>query len=682
MGSVTSKREQALVVQPIQTLSTDEDILEKHSKMSSNKMTADQVLEESDFEETGSMSEKSILMTENEIKEMKTITFKSLEKNLYILSDINGHFNEEGFFDEDFVQAAFDLERHSSALDHASLEINHQFEKELGDVFVQFSGVKTACDVVVFCLNKGYYDEENDLIDGVSNPLNSCLVTLLNFTDANARHCHLLVEHGEFLPQILKALQRLTSSHLEDNMLGNDEDVLDHYISIVHNIAQSENSNTELRKIGFVEVLLPYLKSRSDSILLVTLTTLADLVDDSEAKHLEANRDLFKFLLKCLTFSLNDRHRRCEGWSAMELTRTIRRIAKNDVNKKSLVAEGSLPVLVALSQSKHEDEQIEAFGALWVLSFDKDNQDIMLQDDAVMETLIKFRKSQNKKIKNACDGALWNMREKLTSKVKYEEIGYKSKSYQQELVLSHSETKKDHVMISYQWANQKIIQNIRDSLQENGVKCWMDIDDMQGSTLDAMAQAVEGAEIVLICYSKKYQESPSCRAEAEYAFKLRKPIIPLKMERNYEAREWLGLILGSKLFFEFTDKYPFESKMSGLIKEVLSRQRKAIPEKPVISQAAPASTEGTGTFTSKPRRKSQASDAVKKWKQADVLRWINHHNLPSSKFSSLTGIEIAYLQVLRQESPDFFHKALYEIMEIKDILTLAKFSFALDDTLV
>lgn len=58
-----------------------------------------------------------------------------------------------------------------------------------------------------------------------------------------------------------------------------------------------------------------------------------------------------------------------------------------------------------------------------MLSFDKDNQNIMLQDDAVMETLIKFQTSQNKKIKNACDGALWNMREKLTSKVKYEEIG-------------------------------------------------------------------------------------------------------------------------------------------------------------------------------------------------------------------------------------------------------------------
>ncbi|XP_065926883.1 uncharacterized protein [Magallana gigas] len=181
------------------------------------KIKAVQVLEESDLEETESMSKKSILMTKNKIEEMKTNTFQSLKKNLYILSDINGHFNEEGFFNKDFVQAAFDLERHSFALDHESLEIYHQFEIELGDMFVQYSGVKTACDVVVFCLNKGYYDEKNELIDGVSNPLNSCMITLQNFTDVNARHCHLLVEHGEFLPQILKALQRLTSSHLEDN---------------------------------------------------------------------------------------------------------------------------------------------------------------------------------------------------------------------------------------------------------------------------------------------------------------------------------------------------------------------------------------------------------------------------------------------------------------------------------
>lgn len=63
------------------------------------------------------------------------------------------------------------------------------------------------------------------------------------------------------------------------------------------------------------------------------------------------------------------------------------------------------------------------------------------------------------------------------------------------------------------------------------------------------------------------------------------------MERNYQAREWLGFIIGSKLFFEFTDKYPFDSKMSALIKEVLSRQKKSIPENPVISSTLPAPTQ-------------------------------------------------------------------------------------------
>jgi hypothetical protein len=57
-------------------------------------------------------------------------------------------------------------------------------------------------------------------------------------------------------------------------------------------------------------------------------------------------------------------------------------------------------------------------------------------------------------------------------------------------------------------------------------------------------------------------------SEAEYAFQTRKKIIPLKMEQGYNADGWLGFILGAKLFFDFSGKYPFEDKMSGLIKEM------------------------------------------------------------------------------------------------------------------
>lgn len=111
-------------------------MLEKYLNMLLNKMIVDWVLEESDLEEIEFMLEKSILIIENEIEEMKINMFKFFEKNFYIFLDINGYFNEEGFFDEDFVQVVFDLERYSFVLDYVSLEINYQFEIEFGDMFV------------------------------------------------------------------------------------------------------------------------------------------------------------------------------------------------------------------------------------------------------------------------------------------------------------------------------------------------------------------------------------------------------------------------------------------------------------------------------------------------------------------------------------------------------------------
>jgi uncharacterized protein (DUF302 family) len=67
-------------------------------------------------------------------------------------------------------------------------------------------------------------------------------------------------------------------------------------------------------------------------------------------------------------------------------------------------------------------------------------------------------------------------------------------------------------MISYNWGHQSMVKQIRENLRSSGIKVWMDVDDMQGSTLQAMASAVEKADIVLMCYSFKYKNSDNCRA--------------------------------------------------------------------------------------------------------------------------------------------------------------------------
>ncbi len=109
-------------------------------------------------------------------------------------------------------------------------------------------------------------------------------------------------------------------------------------------------------------------------------------------------------------------------------------------------------------------------------------------------------------------------------------------------------------MLSYNWGHQDVVKNIKAGLDKAGFNVWMDVEQMAGSTLEAskhyflffcgkslfflVALAVEQSAVVLICFSRKYKESAACRTEAEYAFTLRKPIIPLRMENNYTADGW------------------------------------------------------------------------------------------------------------------------------------------------
>ena len=79
---------------------------------------------------------------------------------------------------------------------------------------------------------------------------------------------------------------------------------------------------------------------------------------------------------------------------------------------------------------------------------------------------------------------------------------------------------------------------VKNKLQASGYRVWMDLEQMGGSTLEAMAKAVEDAAVVLVCVSQRYKESPNCRSEGEYAYQLNKDIIPLMIQRNYKADGW------------------------------------------------------------------------------------------------------------------------------------------------
>ena len=76
----------------------------------------------------------------------------------------------------------------------------------------------------------------------------------------------------------------------------------------------------------------------------------------------------------------------------------------------------------------------------------------------------------------------------------------------------------EHVMLSYNWGHQDVIKRINTALKARGYSVWIDIEKMQGSTVEAMADAVEDAAVVCYGISQAYKESTNCRMEAQYAF--------------------------------------------------------------------------------------------------------------------------------------------------------------------
>ena len=96
---------------------------------------------------------------------------------------------------------------------------------------------------------------------------------------------------------------------------------------------------------------------------------------------------------------------------------------------------------------------------------------------------------------------------------------------------------------------------------------------MQGSTVEAMADAVEDAAVMCYGISKAYKESTNCRLEAQYAFQQKKDMVPLMMEEGYRANGWLGMLLGVRLWYGFyglvlDSDDAFEGKVAELCREL------------------------------------------------------------------------------------------------------------------
>ncbi|XP_072036781.1 uncharacterized protein [Amphiura filiformis] len=129
-----------------------------------------------------------------------------------------------------------------------------------------------------------------------------------------------------------------------------------------------------------------------------------------------------------------------------------------------------------------------------------------------------------------------------------------------------------HVMISYCWTSRKNgfqMITLRNELQRAGFKVWLAIgaDGRRGNMDDRIAEAVDGAFVILLSYSKEYQKSKSCKNEAQYAIYKGKRIIPLKLDQH-KPGGWLGLLINSLFYHDVQSENAMLKSLPSIIRDI------------------------------------------------------------------------------------------------------------------
>ncbi|XP_035698110.1 uncharacterized protein LOC118431104 [Branchiostoma floridae] len=592
---------------------------------------------------TDSRREAQLLAAHPEVKEAMTEATKAVEY-------MRAHKNDEGQI-EDIV----DLLDKSIWSHYLELETRTQ-RMLLGNHLAKIGGATVFTEYIRFLKGLGYFSKKlwrNDVVWICTDFVRQSVV---NCTDSSPKFGYEVVKAG-LAEVVLDDLD--TFGKKDDNY---SKVLVSSAVHIIYNCSRVVENYELLNDLNAVPRLLPFLEHEDPQIQTIIALTLA-YITDKENKQLvmseETQRKVVSYILRRFREAVNVPNWRSDGFSALELASGIAQLATNDTeedaNKLVLVQEGVVPLLVKLMQTSDEEEQLQAVGAIWQLSFHEDNRKKILEEPGLVEKLKNLKDSPYEEISDSAAGALFV----LTGK---------GKDQPEQDIEEDGDTRRRqrHVMISYNWDHKKIAVKISKQLRSAGYRVWIDETHMRGSILEAMGEAVSNAAVVLVCVSRQYFLSKSCRAEGNACHVTNTPVIPIKVEKTYSPDGWLAVLVGAGLYFDFSDPKGVKAAMKGLMKEIGSRGK----------------ADGHHDDDDDDEEGDEASEPdLRNWTKADVDKWMTEFDLEKDirGVADITGAQLAFLRSLKEQAPEFFYQYLLNHMGITGLEQLTKFTHALDN---
>ena len=232
---------------------------------------------------------------------------------------------------------------------------------------------------------------------------------------------------------------------------------------------------------------------------------------------------------------------------------------------------------------------------------------------------------------------------------------------------------KQHVFISYCCEDRELCLKIKSDLMKLNYKVLMDqvghVKNTQKINLQQISNRIEDCLCILMCVSDQYKESVHCRAEVEYGFSLNKPLIPLIMQSDFKSSGWLGIIMGTKIFVNFT-KYEYDECIRRLIMEIQPLHKQIVIETPIENIAV---TEAVETVH------EDESETCLNWDSNDVQDWLNANNFHAvikEHVLQCDGEMLYELYLIKQEAAEYFYSLISSgldanLLSLSDILIFA-----------
>ncbi|XP_012937829.1 uncharacterized protein LOC101855561 [Aplysia californica] len=157
--------------------------------------------------------------------------------------------------------------------------------------------------------------------------------------------------------------------------------------------------------------------------------------------------------------------------------------------------------------------------------------------------------------------------------------GKGSQKQQEELDKQAAES--PDVFISYQWGKQPNIIKLYERLTSLGFTCWLDIKQMGGgdSLYDKIDRGVRGSRVVLSCVTQKYSLSANCRREVSLADALKKPLVPLLLEKmTWPPAGPMSMVMTQLLYIDFAQEKAQTEWSGPKFQELLDKINEHAPE--------------------------------------------------------------------------------------------------------